>query len=89
MSRTAFTLIHGHDERQGTDTETGNQSAHGDLIPFSVRRGDLYCDADAQDDTPEGDGPFAADAVCDGGADKGADEGSNRQLHQVLALLSS
>lgn len=78
-------LVHGHDGRQSADTQTGNETAHGDLVPLGVC-GDLDDDADHVDDGPEGDGELAADAVCDGGGDEGANHGTNGEL-LMLALI--
>lgn len=53
---------------ESTDTQTGDETAHGDLVPLGVC-GDLNDDADHVDDGPERDGVFTADTVCDGGGD--------------------
>lgn len=74
-----LTLVHGDEQGASTNTQTSGPTTHDHLDPFSGGGGDLDDQADHEDNTPEGDGPLAADLVGDGGSDESTDQGTNRQ----------
>ena len=79
LSGGGFTLVHGDDAGQSTDAQTGDQTAHGNLVPLGSC-GYLDDDADDVDEGPEGDGQFPAETVCYGSSHQGANHSTNREL---------
>lgn len=79
VTRAGFTLVHGDQAGQRPDTETGYQTAHGNLVPLGVG-GHLHDDADHVDDTPEGDGDLAAEDVRKGSGEQRSEERSDGEL---------
>ena len=75
----ALSLVHGHNKRATTDTETSNPTTQDHLNPVAVRSRDLNDQADHEDDTPHGDGPFTTKLISDGSTTEGTDECSDRQ----------
>ena len=76
MTRSRFTLVHGHKTRQSTNTKTSNKTTNSDLIPFRGSS-DLHNDTDHVDDAPECDGHFSSEAVCKGTGGEGTDHSSD------------
>jgi len=71
-------LVHGDDTGKSTDTQTGDPTTDGNLVPF-VGGGDLHNDTDDVEEGPEGNGELAADSVGNGGSHKGTNHGTNGQ----------
>lgn len=87
LSRRALALIHRHQQRARPDPKPRHEPPHHHLVPLGRGRRDLDDEPDMQDHAPERDGPFAADAVCQGAGHQGAQQRANRQLTEQVSTL--
>lgn len=76
--RSSLSLVHGDKEGEGTNAQTSDQTADGDLVPGHFR-GDLDDEADDSNKGSDGDGGLAADLVSDGSGDQGTHESTDGQ----------
>lgn len=79
LARSRLRLVHGDDAGQSTDTETHDPTTHGNLVPL-VGTGDLHNNTNNVDQSPEGDGQLAANAVGNRSSHKSTDHSSDREL---------
>lgn len=77
MTRSRFTLVHGHKTGKSTNTETSDKTTNSDLIPLGGSS-DLHDDTDHVDDAPECDGLFSSESVCQGTGSEGTNHSSDR-----------
>jgi hypothetical protein len=71
-------LVHGHQQTQRADTQTGDETTHHNLVPF-VCRGDLHDNAYAHNGTPERNAGSAPDPVSNRGSDESTEQRSDGQ----------
>lgn len=83
LTGSRFGLVHGDDTGEGTDTQTGDPTTEGNLIPVCCS-GNLNDDTDNVKKSPERDGEFAANTIRNGGSNQGTNHSSNRQLSRRL-----
>lgn len=77
MTRSRFTLVHGHKTRESTNTKTSNETANSNLVPLDSSS-DLHDDTDHVDNAPECDGHFSSEPVCQGTGSEGTNHSSDR-----------
>lgn len=74
----ALGLVHGDDDGHGTNAETGDETAHGELNPV-VRRGDFDRGTDAGEEGGSRDGKSTTDEISKLAGDEGTEERSDTE----------